>query len=163
MLLEQIDADLKIALKEKNETTTSALRNLKAAVTNVQIEKRQALTDDELLSVIGKKVKQHKDSIESFTAGNRADLVNLEQAQMAALQKYLPKQMNEAALGMIVKDTIKNLNATTADFGRVMKEVVSQVKGQADGSMISQLVKENLSRHSNSTLNEGGTPPPAGK
>ena len=96
------------------------------------------------MKVIGKKVKQHKDSIESFQAGNRPDLVATEQGQMAILEKYLPKQMDESAVREIVKSTISELSATAADFGKVMKTVVGKVAGGADGNMISKLVKEEL-------------------
>ncbi len=144
MLIQQIDEDLKTAQKEKNEIATSALRNLKAAVKNVEIEKHQDLSDADVLSVVAKKVKQHKDSIESFKAGNRNDLAQHEVAQMEILQKYLPKQMDEGELAEIVKGVITSSNAQLADFGKVMKEVVAKVKGQADGSVISKLVKENL-------------------
>ena len=144
MLQQQIDQDLKTALKEKNEIALSSLRNLKAALKNSEIDKQKTLTDDDVLSVIAKKVKQHKDSIEGFTAGGRADLVDHETAQMQVLQKYLPKQMDEAELAKIVTDAITKLNASNADFGKVMKEVVAAVKGQADGSTISRLVREHL-------------------
>lgn len=146
MLLEKIDQDLKVALKEKNEIAVSSLRNLKAAIKNSEIEKRQSLTDDEVLGVIAKKVKQHKDSIEGFTAGSRSDLVEHETGQMQILQKYLPKQMDEAELANIVTKIISRLNATNADFGKVMKEVVAQVKGQADGSMVTRIVKAQLAK-----------------
>ena len=144
MLLEQIDQDLKTAQKEKNEVAVSSLRNLKAALKNAEIQKQASLTDEEAISVLGKKVKQHKDSIESFAAGNLQDLVLIEKNQMEVLQKYLPKQMDEAALSAIVKQVITDLSAGPNDFGKVMKEVVSKVKGQADGSIISKIVKENL-------------------
>jgi hypothetical protein len=144
MLLEQIDADMVSALKTKNEIVLSSLRNLKAAFQNVEIEKRRALSDEDAISAIAKKVKQHKDSIASFLAGNRQDLVAIETAQMQVLEKYLPQQMSETEVAKIVSDAIAKLQATPADFGKVMKEVVSQVKGQADGSVISRLVREQL-------------------
>ncbi len=144
MIIDQIDADLKAALKDKNETSVSALRNLKAAVKNVEIEKQTALTDDEVLKVIAKKVKQHKDSIDSFQTGNRADLVANETAQMKILEKYLPQQMSEAEVEKIVTEVISSLNATAADFGKVMKAVVAKVAGQSDGQVISKLVKAHL-------------------
>jgi uncharacterized protein YqeY len=144
MLLEQIDSDLKTALKEKNEITVSALRNLKAAFKNAEIEKQHPLSDDEAIAVVAKKVKQHKDSLESFKAGGRPDLVEVENAQMAVLQKYMPAAMSEEEVGKIVKQVIADLSAGASDFGKVMKEVMAKVKGQADGSIISKLVKENL-------------------
>jgi uncharacterized protein YqeY len=144
MLSEQIDNDIKVAQKEKNEVVLSALRNLKAALKNEELKKNQVLTDEEVLGVVGKKVKQHKDSIDSFEKGNRKDLADHEIAQMKILQKFLPEQMDEAALSAIVKEVISSTNAQAADFGKVMKEVVARVKGQADGSVISKIVKENL-------------------
>ena len=145
MIAEQIDQDLKSALKEKNEIASSALRNLKAGIKNSEIESRQSLSDEEILKVISKQVKRHKDSIESFKLGNRTDLVKHEQAQMAVLEKYLPVAMSEQELSGIVSAVIKDLKATPADFGKVMKEVMGRTKGQADGNMISRLVKEQLS------------------
>jgi uncharacterized protein YqeY len=144
MLVEQIDSDLKQAMREKNEVTLLSLRNLKAAFKNLELEKSHALTDEEAIGVIQKKVKQHKDSIESFKAGGRQDLVDIEVAEMTILQQYLPTAMSEEELAGIVKQVIVDTNATVKDFGKVMKEVVAKVKGQADGSMISKLVKENL-------------------
>lgn len=144
MIIEQIDQDLKSALKEKNETVVSALRNLKAAAKNVEIEKKSALTDDDLLKVLAKKVKQHKDSIESFVAGSRQDLADVEMAQMKVLEKYLPAAMSEDEARKIVKETVASMNATSADFGKVMKEAMAKAQGRADGTVISKLVKEEL-------------------
>lgn len=144
MITQRIDEELKKALKEKNEAASSALRNLKAAIKNTEIEKRAALSDDDVLNVIAKKVKQHRDSIESFRSGGRTDLVEREEAQMSILQGYLPKQMGEQELTSIVKRVIAGSNAGPGDFGKVMKEVVAEVRGQADGSIISKVVKENL-------------------
>src|SRR3989338_7072983 len=144
MIEEQIDQDLKAALKEKNEIVVSSLRNLKAALKNSEIEKKKELSDEEATSIIAKKVKQHKDSIEGFKAGNRNDLVEHEQAQMAVLQKYLTAGMSEEEVATIVKQVIADSNATVKDFGKVMKEVMTRVKDAADGNVISKLVKENL-------------------
>lgn len=144
MLTDQIDQDLKSAMKDKQEMAVMELRNLKSALKNYEIEKHTVLTDADVLQVLAKKAKQHKDSIESFQAGGREDLVAVEIAQMQVLEKYLPAQMSEAELAGIVKKTIAELTAGPADFGKVMKEVVSRVKGQADGTEILRIVKENL-------------------
>lgn len=144
MLTDQINQDLKSAMKEKNEVALSSLRNLLAALKNAQIEKMAELTDADIQKVVAKKVKQHKDSIESFQAGNRPDLAEHERAQMAVLEKYQPKQMDEAELTRIVSETIKELSANAADFGKVMKAVMAKTAGQADGSMVTRIVKEQL-------------------
>jgi uncharacterized protein len=145
MLFEQIDADLKQALRDKNELVVSSLRNLKAEVKNAEIEKHEPLTDEEVLSVLRKKVKQHKDSIDGFRSGNREDLVAHEQGQMEVLQKYLPAQMDESKVRELVKTVITDLSAKQSDFGRVMKEVLARAKGQTEGNVVSKIVKEELS------------------
>ncbi len=144
MIIEQIDSDYKQAFRSKDELVVSSLRNLKSEIKNVEISKQKPLTEEEVLQVVAKKVKQHKDSIESFTSGNRTDLVEHEQKQMAVLQKYLPKQMEESELREIVKATITETNAAAADFGKTMKEVMNRVKGKADGGMVSKILKEEL-------------------
>jgi uncharacterized protein YqeY len=144
MLLDQIEQDFKTAFKSKDEIAKSSLSNLKAALKNVEIEKKSALDDKEIASVISKKVKQHKDSITEFEKGNRADLVANETKQMEISQKYLPKQMDESEVRSLVKETITELNATASDFGKVMKQVLAKAAGQTDGTVVSKIVKEEL-------------------
>lgn len=144
MIVEQLDQDLKAALKEKNETTVSSLRNIKAAFKNAEIEKKAPLDDADAIKVLSKKVKQHKDSIESFAAGSRNDLVEIEMAQMKVLEKYLPKGMEESEVRELVAQVISDLSATPADFGKVMKEASTRAAGRTDGGKISKLVKEML-------------------
>jgi uncharacterized protein YqeY len=158
MIQEQIEQDYKTAFKAKDEIGKSALSNLKAAVKSAEIDKREPLSDQEVIAVIAKKVKQHKDSIEGFKAGNRQDLVDQESAQMALLQKYLPAAMSEEDLTKIIKQVIADSSATAADFGKVMKEVMAKVKGQADGSTITKIVKENLSAEGGSASGGKLTP-----
>jgi uncharacterized protein len=145
MLFEQIDTDLKQALRDKNELVVSSLRNLKSEVKNAEIEKHEPLNDEEVLAVLRKKVKQHKDSIEGFRSGNREDLVVHEQGQMEVLQKYLPAQMDESKVRELVKTVIGELSAKQSDFGKVMKEVLARAKGQTEGNVVSKIVKEELS------------------
>ena len=145
MLTQQIDQDLKQALKDKNELVVSSLRNLKSEVKNAEIQKQQPLTDEEVLGVLRKKVKQHKDSIEGFKSGNREDLVAHEQGQMEVLQKYLPAQMDEGKVRELVKIVIADLVAKPSDFGKVMKEVLARAQGQTEGNIVSKIVKEELS------------------
>lgn len=144
MILEAIESDFKQALRDKNEIAVSALRNLKAGIKNTAIEKRHELNEQEVLEVLRKKVKQHKDSIESFQAGGRADLTDREQQQMNVLLKYLPKQMDEPEARKLVIQVIGDLNAKSSDFGRVMKEVLARASGRTDGSVVSKIVKEEL-------------------
>jgi uncharacterized protein YqeY len=144
-MLEQINNDFKDAMRAKNEIVVGALRILKSEIKNAEIEKHAELTEDEVMKVIAKKVKQHKDSIERFKSGNRQDLVDHEEAQMAVLQKYLPQQMDEDQVRALVKAVITETGASQNDFGKVMKEVLARAKGQTDGSVVSKIVKEELS------------------
>ncbi len=144
MTIASIDSDLKDAQKAKDETKLGALRILKSEIKNAEIEKRSELTEDEVLKVIAKKVKQHKDSIESFKSGGRQDLVEHEEKQMAVLMHYLPAQMSEDNVRALVKEVITAMDAKQADFGKVMKEVLAKAKGQTDGSVVSKIAKEEL-------------------
>jgi uncharacterized protein len=145
MTTERINEDFKAAMRAKDETQVGALRIIKSEIKNAEIEKRSELTEDEVLKVIAKKVKQHKDSIESFKSGNRQDLVDHEEKQMAVLMRYLPQQMGEDLVRELVKAVIAETSAGSADFGKVMKEVLARAKGQTDGSVVSKLAKEELS------------------
>ena len=140
-LMELIDSDLKIAMKEKKELSVSTLRMLKAAIKNKEIDKRvKSLSDQEILEVFQKQVKQRKDSIAEFEKANRLDLVNKEKSELAVLEGYLPKGLSETELKALIQKAIQTAGAKTkADVGRVMKEVMPQVAGRADGKTINQI------------------------
>jgi uncharacterized protein len=144
MTLNQLNDDFKNAMREKNEIAVGALRILKSEIKNSEIEKGSELTEEEISKVIAKKVKQHKDSIESFKTGERSDLVEHEEKQMAVLAKYLPKQMGEDEVRALVKAVVSETGAKQSDFGKVMKEVLARAKGQTDGSVVSKIAKEEL-------------------
>ena len=145
-LLEKIEEEFKAAYKAKDDIVKSALSNLKAALKSLQIEKQKDLSDEDVVAVAAKKVKQHKDSITEFEKGGRTDLVENETKQMAVLQKYIPAQMSEEEVRSLVKSTITELNATPADFGKVMKAVMVKTSGQSDGAVVSKIVKEELAK-----------------
>jgi uncharacterized protein len=144
MIFDQINDDFKTAMRAKDELAVGALRILKSEMKNAEIEKGAALTEEEILKVVAKKVKQHKDSIESFKSGARQDLVEHEEKQMAILAKYLPQQMGEDEVRALVKAVVSETGAKQSDFGKVMKEVLARAKGQTDGSVVSKIAKEEL-------------------
>ncbi|MBX4204927.1 MAG: GatB/YqeY domain-containing protein [Candidatus Doudnabacteria bacterium] len=144
MLIEKLEADYKAAFKAHDEIAKSSLSNVRAAIKNAELEKREPLTDQEVAAVLAKKVKQHKDSISEFEKGNRPDLVEKERAQMQILENYLPKQMPEDQVRKLVSEVISDLAAKPADFGRVMKEVINRAAGQTEGAVVSKIVKEEL-------------------
>jgi uncharacterized protein len=144
MIEQKLEDDLKNALKGKLEVVVSAIRNVKADIKNVAIAKGEDLTDEEVLKVLAKKVKQHKDSIESFRTGNRSDLIKHEEDQLKVLEDYLPKQMSDEEVKSLVLVVVNELNADASDFGKVMKEVLLRANGKTDGSVVSKIVKQEL-------------------
>ncbi len=143
MLLDQIQSDLNQALRDKDQLKVNCLRFLLGAAFNLQIEKGRdyVLVDDDLLLVINRQVKTHKESIEMFGKGGRQDLVDKEFAELTILQSYLPKQMSEEEIKVVVKE-VKDQNPG-ADFGALMKIAMTQLKGKADGNIVSKYVRDN--------------------
>ncbi len=147
-LEEKIDADLKEAMKAKAEIKVSTIRMLRAGMKNLAIEKKaEKLEDKDVLSIISKQVKQHKDSIDQFAKGNRQDLVDKEKAELAILGSYMPKLLSADELKVIIKSAIEKVGAKgRADMGKVMKAAMEEGKGAIDGKMLSQMVSEELAK-----------------
>lgn len=144
---EQLMADVKTAMKEKNQVKLGALRFLQAAIKNREIDLRpNPITPDEVLGVIKKLVKQRKESIEQYQAGNRQDLVDQESAELKVLEAYLPAQMSRDQIEKIVTEVIAALGAKSVkDMGPVMKEVIARSAGTADNKTVSEVIKSKLS------------------
>jgi uncharacterized protein YqeY len=144
-LKEQIDTNIKEALKAGAKDKVSALRMLSAALKNKQIDKRRPLTDDEVMETVRSLIKQRKDSIEQFARGGRQDLVDKETAEVVVLEVYLPQQMSPEELESLVRDAVAQTGAQGArDMGKVMKALVPLVGGRADNKLMSELVKRAL-------------------
>jgi len=148
MLEEKILNDYKEAMKKKDTVKSSTLSFLRAEMMNVAIEKRKkALDDNEVISVIKKQIKQHQDSIEQFQRGGRLDLADKETKELGILKFYLPPQLSSEEVKKIIEEVIATVGATgPADMGKVMKEVMSGVGQSTDGKLVSELVKERLSK-----------------
>ena len=148
----KIDQDIKEALKARNELKLSVLRMLKSEIKYREIDKGSELSDDEVISVLSSSVKKRKESIEQFEKGGRDDLVSREKAELEVVRAYMPKQMSEDELSRIILQAIQEANATgPSDLGKVMKSVMPQVKGRADGKLINQLVASRLQPLSDSS------------
>jgi uncharacterized protein YqeY len=147
-LLEQIDSDLKDAMRGKDATRTSVLRMLKAALKNAAIEKSGAdaqLGDADAIQVVRKQLKQRQDSIESFEKGGRAELAAKEREESSILQSYLPQAMTADEVTKAVEETIAEVGATSkAQMGMVMKALQAKVAGRADGKTLSTEVQRQL-------------------
>jgi len=172
MLKSKIQEDSKKALKKKDEISSSALRMLLAAILNKEKEKRykiaktepelieeeliekSQLTDEEVTEVMSSEVKKRKESILEFEKGERQNLAEKEKKELEVLNKYLPEQLSEEDIKKLAKEAIAALRASLApserekvglkNMGKVMQELMPQVKGEADGSLVSKIVKELL-------------------
>ena len=147
-LKERIDADLKDAMRSKNELTLSVLRMLKSAVKYKEVEPgASALDDAGIEKVIGTLIKQRRDSVDQFKAGGRDDMAQKEEAEIAILQGYLPQQLSSEQLKAEVTSAIAAAGAKTPkDMGAVMKAVQPKVAGRAEGRAVSEEVKAQLAK-----------------
>ncbi len=145
-LQDKINADIKQAMLDKNAPKLSALRMLKSALMNAEIEKKgAAMSDADVQGIIQKGIKQRRESVEQYEKGGRADLAATEKAEIAVLEAYLPKQMDPAKLEAIVKETLAaNSLSSKKDFGKAMKLVQDKVQGGADNKRISELLNKVL-------------------
>lgn len=145
-LKEQILADLKEAMKNKEADRLSTIRFLQSAIKNKEIELRpNAITEQDILAVIKKSVKQRKESIEQYESAGRNDLADKEKFELTVLEAYMPAQMTQAQVEKIVAEVIAEQGASSMkDMGGVMKEVQARTAGQADGKMVSEVVKSKL-------------------
>ncbi len=144
-LLDRLSNDMKLAMKAQDKTRLSVIRMVLSAVKYVEIEKKASLTDDQVLDVLAREVKQRKDSLAEFERGNRKDLVAKVKEELAILADYLPEQLSEEAVREVITAVIKEVGATgKADMGRVMGAVMPQLKGRADGKLINTIVQELL-------------------
>jgi len=144
---DQITSDIKEAMKARNVDRLAALRSVKSAIMLEATKDGSIIVSDEVsLKLIAKLVKQRKDSAAIFEEQNRPDLVVDEVNQLAYLEPYLPSQMGEEEVRKIVKEVIAKIGASSlADMGKCMGPLMGRLNGKADGSLISKLVKEELS------------------
>lgn len=174
-LREKIQQDFQQALRERKELKVSVLRMLKAVIFNKEKEKRYRLvqerreivveelkkesplakelekesflTDEEIIEVISGEIKKRKEAILEFERGKRKDLAEKEKAEIEILERYLPPQLSEKEIKKLVKDKIKRLGLKSVkEMGKAMKEIMPQLKGRADGALVSKIVKELLSQ-----------------
>ena len=147
-LKDQLSEDLKSAMRAKDENRISAIRMLKAAITNFEIARGDAkskdsdkpITESDLLSVVEKQIKQRRDAIEMYKQGNRPELAAKEEAEIAVLAAYLPKQLSRDEVKAEVQEIIAALG--TKEFPKVMREAATKLKGRADGKLVNEVVKE---------------------
>ncbi|MCA3001286.1 MAG: GatB/YqeY domain-containing protein [Rhodocyclaceae bacterium] len=144
-LRDRINDDMKIAMKARDSERLSAIRLLTSALKQREVDERIEITDEVVLAVIEKMLKQRKDSIAQYTAGNRLDLVAKEQFEVGVLQAYMPAQLSDAELAAILDSVIAEVGAASAkDMGKVMNALRPKVAGRADMGKLSGAVKARL-------------------
>ncbi|MDR8391306.1 GatB/YqeY domain-containing protein [Aliifodinibius sp. S!AR15-10] len=147
---DQILSDLKEAMKNKQKDRLKVLRSLKSKLLEREISERKggeaSLSDEQVTEVLMKAAKQRKESIEQFQEGGRDDLVASEEQELQIIESYLPEMLSEEEIRDIARQKIEQLGAENmADMGKVMGAMMSELKGQAEGSLVSKVVKEELS------------------
>jgi uncharacterized protein YqeY len=144
-LKDQLEADLKAAMKQKDVLKVSVVRMLKSAIKYREIEVLKTLDDAGIQAVVGSEIKRRRDSVDQYRQGGREDLASKEEAEIAMLQGYLPAQLSPGELERIVDAAIARAGAQgPKDMGKVMKEVLPEVQGKAEGKAVSELVKAKL-------------------
>ena len=146
-LEEKLAADLKEAIRSGDETRKLAIRSAKTAIAEAKVSGTEArvLTDQDVLAIIAKQIKQRRDSAAEFAKGGRADLVAKEEAEAAVLLSYLPEQLDDAAIRQHAEAVIAELGVTDLKgMGPVMKRLSAELRGQADGQTINRIVRELL-------------------
>lgn len=142
---DKLMADLKDAMKSHNKLRKDVITLIRSAIKQREVDERIELTDEDILTIISKQLKEKKSSIEDFKKGNREDLVKQTEDEMEILLEYLPKQLSQEDLKVIVKDAIDKENISSMkDIGKLMKAVMPQVKGKADGNAVNKIARELL-------------------
>lgn len=146
----QIHADMVAALKAGRADELSVIRMLISAINNAQIDKQdQGLTDEDIVSIIQKQVKQRNEAIGLYQQGGREELAAKERAEVEILSRYLPQQISADEINKAVADIISKMpDQDKNNFGLVMRAVMAELKGKADGSVVSEAVKSVLSKES---------------
>lgn len=146
-ILDTLLADIKTAMKAQEKDRLLALRTLHSEIKNLELIEQKELNDGNVAGVVAKAIKQRMESIEQFKAANRNDLVEKEQAQADIYKKYLPAQLTKEEIEPIVAAAVAEAGAQgKQDLGKVMKIVMPQVKGRADGKLINEIVAQKLDK-----------------
>ncbi len=145
-LRDKLDRDLKEAMKGRDKERLSVLRMILSEIKNREIEDRKPIDESALLALLARNAKQRRESIEQFQKGGREDLVAQETRELRMILEYLPQPLTEDELRKAVEEAVAKVGATSAkEMGAVMKHVMAEVGGKADGKRVNQIVREILS------------------
>lgn len=137
--------DYKAAMRAGDEIRKDTLRLMRSAIQSAAIDKREPLTDEEIWAVLTKQAKQRQESIEMFQQGGRSDLVEREEAELAIIREYLPRQLSRPEIEALARQVIEEVGAAgPRDMGKVMGALMAQVRGRADGRLVNEVVRSLL-------------------
>jgi uncharacterized protein YqeY len=144
-LSERLNEDMKQAMKSKDKFKLSTIRMVRSTIKNLEIELKRDLDDNELLDILSREIKQRKDALQEFEKAGRDELAESNRAEIEILSQYLPAQLTEEEIKVIVQQTIQETGASSkADMGKVMAALMPKVKGRADGKLVNQTVQQFL-------------------
>ena len=145
MLKEKLLEDLKNCMKEKNILRKNVIQMIRAAILQIEKDKRIELKDEEIIQIIAKEAKKRKDSLAEYEKSGREDLIQNIKSEIAIIEEYLPKQLTREEIVPIIKGIIEETGATSMkDMGNVMKEAKNKIGASSDGKTLSEVVKELL-------------------
>lgn len=145
-ILDQLNQDMKQAMKDKEALKLSVIRMLKAALKNEEIHQGRTLTEDDELAILTRELKQRQDSLHEFEKAGRSDLAEKTRLEIEVVKSYLPEELSEDELREMIREAISQVSATSKkDMGKVMSILMPKVKGRADGKLVNQMVSELLS------------------
>ena len=141
----RLDDDVKQAMRNRDTVRRDVIRYLRSEIRNQEIRVQKDLDDDGVVQVLSRQAQQRRDSIEAFAEADRADLVEKEQAELAIIMEYLPQQMTRDEISELVQQVVADVGATgPGDMGKVMSQIMPQVRGRAEGREVSSMVMETL-------------------
>lgn len=144
-LSERLNEDMKQAMKSQDKFKLSTIRMVRATIKNLEIDLKRPLNDNEVLDILSREIKQRKDALQEFEKAGRDDLAANVKAEAEIIAEYLPEQLSEEEIKVIVQQTIQETGATSkADIGKVISALMPKVKGRADGKLVNQAVQQLL-------------------
>lgn len=144
-MVEKLKQDMVEAMKDKDKERLTTIRMIKGDLDKEHIDKKREINDDLLIEVVNRGIKQRKDSIAEFEKGGRNDLIEKTQAEIEILQSYLPAQLSEEEVSLIIDEAFQIVNPEgPRDMGKIMKEVQPKLKGRADMKQVSEIIKSKL-------------------
>ncbi|ANS75161.1 aspartyl-tRNA amidotransferase [Paenibacillus yonginensis] len=144
-LSERLNEDMKQAMRNQEKFKLTTIRMVRATIKNLEIDLKRTLNDDEVLDILSREIKQRKDALQDFIKAGREDLADNVNAEIDIIARYLPEQLTEEEIKVIVQQTIQETGASSkADMGKVMSALMPKVKGRADGKLVNQAVQQLL-------------------